>query len=268
MFTKLLKHELKAQGKILGVLSLSAIGAGLIGCLMLFLLRNMPHNSPTIQLQAVISTFSGTILFGAILGIIAYSIGVWILQIARFYQRHFTDQGYLTFTLPATTHQILLSGIVNFVIWTTLSGIVTILSFILLFLPLQDELSIDWNIIWEFNNIFSILYGVDSPVLQIFSSLASSLYQLILPLLAITMGAQMAKKHKLLVAFAIYYGLNMGVSIVTSVSSIYLLLSEYFMDGSITLLLSTVMNSVLYLGLAIGGYFLMYHLIDKKLNLP
>jgi len=78
----------------------------------------------------------------------------------------------------------------------------------------------------------------------------------------------MAKKHKLLVAFGVYYALNMGVSIVTSVSSIYLLMSEYFMDGSMTLMLSTVMNSVLYLGLAIGGYFLMHHLVDKKLNLP
>ena len=94
------------------------------------------------------------------------------------------------------------------------------------------------------------------------------MYQLILPLLAITMGAQVAKKHKLLAAFGIYYGLNMGVSVVTSISNIYLLVSEALINNSASLMFSTIFNSVLYLGLAIGGYFLMHHLVDKKLNLP
>ena len=39
-------------------------------------------------------------------------------MIYRFYKRCFTDEGYLTFTLPVTNHQILLSSIINCIIGT------------------------------------------------------------------------------------------------------------------------------------------------------
>ena len=123
MFTKLLKYEFRAQRKLLSILSLSALGAGIIGGLMMWLITgsDVIYGSFTTEndfAAAMLISFSTTLMLGAIFAIIAYIVAVYILLLYRFYKHHFSDEGYLTFTLPATTHQILLSSILNIIIWS------------------------------------------------------------------------------------------------------------------------------------------------------
>ena len=280
MFTKLLKYEFRAQRKLLSILSLSALGAGIIGGLMMWLITgsDVIYGSFTTEndfAAAMLISFSTTLMLGAIFAIIAYIVAVYILLLYRFYKHHFSDEGYLTFTLPATTHQILLSSILNIIIWSFICIVVAILAYIMLFAPIihmaMQEIQQMQGFMPDISyNIFPDL-GAGQLVLGIFYMIATSLYSLILPLLSITLGALVAKKHKILASFGIYYGLSAVLSVITGIIQIFSVVSDVVVSAesnSLYLTFSYLIPSLLYLGIGIGGYFLMHRLVSRKLNLP
>ena len=110
--------------------------------------------------------------------------------------------------------------------------------------------------------------------MQVVYIISAGVYSLILPLMSITIGAQVAKKHKLLAAFGIGYGLSTVISLISTLLRFSSLIVDSATSGisrlsdSLYSIFSMLIPSLLYLGIGIGGYFIMHHLIDKKLNLP
>ena len=268
MFSKLLKHEFKSQAGLFGILSAVALAAGLVGSGMLSWFIRLAESDT----ENVIGTILSMMLFmGTVFIIIAYMVAVEILLIYRFYKHHFSDEGYLTFTLPATSHQILLASIVNFAIWTLIAFIVVLLAAVMILVPVFKMTGTEsFVFIWE-----EMMYALDSVygggymVLQILMMIASVAYGIILPLAAVSIGSVAAKKHKLLASFGIYYGLNMVVSMIVNVLSMIAAVGESMItEGAGNMLLTLLIPTLLYIGIAIGGYFLMHRLVDKKLNLP
>lgn len=273
MFSKLLKHDFKAQWGIFGVLSIAALCAGLLGSGMMALLLHLSENNSDDAATVMGILLSVLLLAGVIFAVVAYVTAVWILLIHRFYKQLFTDEGYLTFTLPVTAHQILLSKILNIVIWTLISGIVAFLSGLLILAPLlgyADEY-ITYSTIQEVFQELTGVFGDGYMVMQVFSALSSAVYSLVLPLVSITIGALVAKKHKILAAFGIYFGINMVISTLTGVLSIFTFVSDSlisYASDSFTYIFSTLIPALVNLALGIGGYFLMHYLVKNKLNLP
>jgi len=93
-----------------------------------------------------------------------------------------------------------------------------------------------------------------------FSAVFGALSELIVLMLAVTIGAMLAKKHKLLAAVAVYYGITMVQSVLFSMVAI----SVSTTQDPTPLLASP---GVLGIVTALGGYFLMHYLTSKKLNL-
>ena len=92
-----------------------------------------------------------------------------------------------------------------------------------------------------------------------------------MPLLSITIGSLIAKKHKILASIGIFYGISMAVSTISSIFSMTSMLSSMVLSGgNIDSIMSEtiVAPSVLMLIIGVGGYFLMHYLVKKKLNLP
>ena len=114
-------------------------------------------------------------------------------------------------------------------------------------------------------NVYQEIYGVEYTLTfqDVFIFLSESAYNLVLPLVSITIGALVAKKHKILCAVGVGYGLSIVLSMVIGFLSAYILAV-----GNIDDLNSLYISSAIFqLALAIGGYFLMHHLIEKKLNI-
>ena len=92
----------------------------------------------------------------------------------------------------------------------------------------------------------------------------------ILPMSAIVLGAVVAKKHKLLAAIGIMYGVSTVTGVITGmisvISSIIAMSADANIDTvmAITPLLSMILPAVL----AGCGYFLSIHLMKNKLNRP
>lgn len=280
MFAKLLKHEFKSQSRIFIILSLAALLAGGIGCGMLSLILHLAQTEMDSTGAILGVVFAAILMVFMVFAIVAYLYSVTILLVFRFYKHNFSDEGYLTFTLPANAHQILLSSMLNIVIWQVIAGIVTFISAGLIMTPLfavmQQELGLSSMIFSEmFLDVVSTfdMMGVSIwyVVIYLLSMVFSHIGGVVLILLSVTIGCVAAKKHKILASIGIYCGITMALSIISSIVSFAALLSDAFVSGSteqFSMYASTAMPGILYLVIAVGGYFLMHYLVDKKLNLP
>lgn len=258
MFAKLLKHEFRATRNGMGILCLSAIAMGLIGGI-----------AWRINCSDVNATMKGLCAVGmlvCVLGIAICAVGTMVLLLARFYQSHFTDQAYLTFTLPVSTHSQLLAGILNMVLNLLLSGLCVVAAYCLIGLIALTERPGFWRVLGE--QLPEFLRQLDSPAvwkaagwaaLACLTALASGLSQLLQVMTAMTLGALIARKHKVLMAVVVYY----GAQILFGSFSVWSLVSY-----------ANTMTGVMWQGtaqsllVAVAAYFLTHYLITKKLNLP
>lgn len=275
MFAKLLKHEFRAQKKTFFILSIAALGVGILGSLLLWMIVSSSVSTMSDASSVIIAAFGTLGLLGIILALLAYVLAIQIILWVRFYRHHFTGEGYLTFTLPVTTTQILWASIVNIVIWIFISTLVFALSIGIILIPALVEVmkEMDWKTFFDsFREAFLSMQEVYEEVglnvfTYIFSGIASFISRITLPLLCITIGSIIAKKHKLLASFGIYYGINMAISIISGILSAVATLADTVSDFSRVFSFSIVMPGVIQLCVGIGSYCLMHYLISKKLNL-
>lgn len=277
MFTKLLKHEWRATKGILALLCVIVLISGLaIGGVMHHVVTAEEDivviDETTVASETAMSDFEEVMCVLLIMtgvGAVAIcSAGSLFFLIYRFYKRCFTDEGYLTFTLPVTTHQVLLSTFLNTIIGELIMLVAVCLSVAiaaLLFLAAFPE-----NLIWAdvsvgLKEAFGQMWASLAEHMEVFTSLAitgitGALSELIVMMLAVTIGAMIAKKHKILAAVGIYYGISLVQSFVLTAANLSIVHQE-----DITKLFSTTSLTSLVIG--IGSYYLMHYLTDKKLNL-
>ena len=272
MFAKLLKHEWRATKGILALLCVIILISGLtVGLSTRHLLATesgtmamveLEENTEILEVICVLLTMFGMFAIGFC------CIGAFFLLISRFYKRCFTDEGYLTFTLPVNNHQILLSSIVNTVLGMVVVALAAFLGIGMIFGLFLTAIpqEIIWADVWvSLEEVWQqILESVQKNSMEFamtgLSAAIGAFAVLVELMLAVTIGALIAKKHKILTAVAVYYGINMVTTVVQS----FFAMTATFSQNLSWLLGSTVLVSLV---MAVGGYFVMHYLINKKLNL-
>ena len=274
MFAKLLKHEWRATRGMLGILCLIALGASLLGgvtmCYLTYACTHVNVGNDTLEIISVLFMMAAMIAM-AIVGVAAV-----VLYLGRFYKSRFTDEGYLTFTLPVSTHQNLLASLVNTVIGTVLITLVICacgaLWLAIAFAGVKDFYQSLWQNfpeLWErsWQSLRELLGQIPGsiPVRMVLSAVIGGVSSLVMLMLAVTVGSIVAKKHKILAAVGVYYGIQVLISLV---SAFTLAAVETVGTGTLAML-GDLLNRgvVISLVLGVGGYFLMYWLVDRKLNL-
>ena len=269
MFTKLLKHEWRATRGMLGTLCLVCLGACLLGG---GTMRYLMIASTQDAQQNVIVVLNVLAMVAAMIAVAVVGVAAVFLYIGRFYKSRFTDEGYLTFTLPVSTHQNLLASMVNTTIGMVIMFFVicgSLLLWLMIGLPGMGEFldtvwmkmpelweamkhvwsTIPWTYVWMF--LLNIVTG--------------SVCELVVLMLSVTIGSIIAQKHKILAAVGAYYGIHVALSMVTSFTMAMGVFSG--VDGKVWMLRFFGGTALLTAVIAVGGYFLMYWLIDRKLNL-
>ena len=277
MFAKLLKYEWKASAGLLGILTAAALGVGLVGGVALryiFSLANTGNLDAASEVIVMPLTF--LVLF-MMLALVAYVFATQIILLSRFYKSRFTDEGYLTFTLPVTPTQSYLSALTNILIWNAISGLVMIVSLGALVLigmsgiPGFEAGEVTDSISEGYRELLAMEGYLEYQLLSMVQGVVTFFSQPVLVMTCITLGAVLAKKHKILAAIGIYYGVSMAVSMLTSVGSAVVMLGELEAGASAYTggaMLALVVQIVIQIGLCVGGSALSIWLMDKKLNLP
>ena len=265
MFGKLIKAEWRASRRVVGILCLAVLIAalvlGLVGC-GLFMAETRSWNvHGTVEIVVALLCVAATIVIN-----VAWAASIFY-ALWRFYRSRFTEEGYLTFTLPVNGHQLMLSSILASILEILAVLLATAVACVLglgisaLGIPWNEAPADFWPRLWEqLGAVWSEFarYG-DIAVQAALMMLLGALSQLIVLMLAVTIGGMAAKKHPILMALLAYC----GIGFVQMVISLTVLASDLVLTNGLTVGTMYAMPLVTIL----GGYFLMYFLTTRKLNL-
>ncbi|MBR2336316.1 MAG: hypothetical protein IKA62_08885 [Clostridia bacterium] len=271
MFKKLLKYDMRSIFKYWWILAVTSLGMSVVGGIAIHILE------ADYRYPAIIMIFAGLAAMVSIFAIFALLLVSAIWMYVRFYQNLFTDEGYLTFTLPVKREQILLSKILTGAVLSFSTMIVAVIDILILMSiargSLYGVLKDVFDEIYLFfsgGGFFAIVFVIEIIIIAIILSLLSSLAVFI----CITLGATVAKKHKLFAAIGVYYLYNMVMSFVgqfvmtlgvINVIGILTSLAEAATTAAVLLILliAILILAVLYILL----YTLELWMLDRKLNL-
>ena len=279
MLKKLLKYDLRAVFKYWWVAALSTLALAVVcGFSLGYIGESISGESSDLLILA----WLGMIL--SIIGISAFLVASEVFLFVRYYQNFFSDEGYLTFTLPVKRHQLLNSKIISAVI-VEIATIGVIAIDALIALTIASENTLFSSVITTYIRELIVLAVQESFELLGFWAwiylveiivciLGVALLAVLLVYTVITFASMITKKNKVLVAIGIYYGVSsvfsfimqvvFTVSIIGSPSWLEILPTE-----SISWLLAIVLLGFAALALAacVAAYAFVLWMLDRKLNL-
>lgn len=265
MYSKLLKHDWRATRGMLGILCIICLGAALAGGATM---RYLVWSSNTAQSDLLVVA-NVLAMIACIFTILLCGAAGVLLYIWRFYKSRYTDEGFLTFTLPVTTHQNLLSAMLNTAIGTVLLWLCIGVSGMVFLMIGMSGIEGFYSALWqELPQLLSEIFRSEEVKylwVMLLNILTGSLAELVILMLSVTIGAVIAKKHKILAALGSYYGIHLVLSFLTSATFFSTVLYVTTDPGAMARIFS--LNSAVMLVVAVGGYFLMHYLADRKLNL-
>lgn len=280
---KLLKYDMKSVFKVWWIASLAAVGVTVLGALCLRVLLGMTELNTTDSPLTTLMTISCVLgIVAAFFALAGYELVVVFFLMRRYYCHFFTDEGYLTFTLPVRRTALLASKVLMALTYSLLSMTVVLLCIgmyvvaIAHFAPqeIAEFGSVLGEMLNELNHLckgFLPVYVLEFGLYLLASSLLGSLFAF----LCITIGAIVAKRQKILAAIGIYYG---GYVVVTSLSQIVfsVLINvnvPFFMNftGSSREFLALALMGLFFVlvmaGLATLCWWLILRLLKRRLNL-
>lgn len=266
MFGKLLKAEWRSSRRTVGILCAVILIAGLlVGLMGAWMMRLSVSNTTAPDFLQIIFVL---LMMAAVVAVPMACVASVFYALYRFYRSRFTEEGYLTYTLPVNNHQLMLSSILASVL-----EILLVLLAAALAVALCGGLTLSalpWEEVSEdfFATVSRYAGAMGQALLENLPEILRvlgmmflmALSQLIMLMLAVTIGSIAAKKHPVLMAFVVYYGIDIlrlivGILVINGSGRIT---GGLAMDGTLDVI------SVITI---LGGYFAMYYLTSRKLNL-
>lgn len=265
MFKRLLKHQLKSTWKEFNIAYAAIVVLALILSLAI-----TSGNDVFITIAVILFSCSAI----ALTGLMVYFI------IKLFYSTTYGKQGYLTFTLPISTHALIISKIVSallYFIGYAISFVIACLLFVVIIDPLLLE-----QIAPAIQEIVGLVDAnpvviVILSIYGIITTLASLVvYQFVFALANTTTSS----KKKVWTIIVLLWAVSAASSIVASFDVIgYSICLDYetnklvlmhtfsTLEGLYELPILSIWEVLVELAKMIGLYFLTVHLIDKKLEI-
>ncbi len=291
MLGKLLKYDLRSVGRFWWIAMLTMIGASFSTAVSyrLYLELSMSQvylsgeNNVLIALAMMalnIISIISLVVIGASLIFVAALIYV------RYYKHLFTDEGYLTFTLPVSRRQIFFSKLVNAGIWLLLSELVLFacaMVMIVIVIPSYGKgiIAVDTlrsmiqSILDDFRNLG--FWMVLQVILSVLVTVSATMLSVGVVYFCITLGATVAKRAKIIVGIGTYYlidvvtrifGTALGIVPMVWVIAVFLKFSEtniHLFNGATSIMMLMLFAIVSLL--AAFFHCLTLNILERKLNL-
>jgi hypothetical protein len=278
MLGKLIKYEWKRTSKV-GCLLLGAVALITLFGWMAF--QTPMWNPDRYGYNSVgwLDIFGILTLVLYVVMLVAVTYGITIYMGVHFYKTMYTDEGYLLHTLPVTKHEILGSKVLIDGLWVLILTVSIYLSVFVLFISMVSAVTPKdytfFRFLGEvgggFNDLFYLL-GIDLDQEMILWVVMAVLTCVLTPfsMVATLFGAvsigQLCAKHRVLMAIVSYVGIIVGESIVGSLIRSIMTFSGFASLGDY-LGRSLYSNFWINLLVAIGLYFVSWHVIEHRLNM-
>lgn len=287
MLGKLLKYEWRGLRLPFLIMLVVLAGTTTLTCGVIFTIN--PKFDETIVGYSVIALIFSILLY--YFGIIGCSLGTSLIVVIRFYKTCYTDQGYLTHTLPVSAKQLLNMKIFAAIITNLLMILAIVTSvFVIMqvglhhifsFMPDYMEYTYDqfyrefieifFDAFREFEDDFGISFGLYFAYLIVYS-LISLIANIIIIFGCVSLG-QLFTKHRIVGAIAAYFIVQFILQILGYFNAIpmykRMLRGSYRDDITMFGVMSPTMNMTLLtvVIVAVIMYFINLHMMTKKLNL-
>ncbi len=249
MLRKLLKYDIKSIWRVWWIMAIVVVAAEILGafCVRGYTGMIMLNESALSNTEELMVTITGIIsMVGLMLCffvIFASFVVTEILVFIRYYKNFFSDEGYLTFTLPVNRRTHLLSKTINAMIWAAAEiGLMILGVFIFLLLaPTPEKGFITLNGYIGFGYVMGELWNIIGGWLIayilgfIFAMLCTAFFQITLVFLCITVGSVIARRRKVLAGIGLYLGSN---SLITSAAELLFLFNMSFISIGLSRLLT------------------------------
>ena len=258
MLGKLLKYEYKATSRyFIGlyiVLALLTIG----NKFMLII-----EDTSDVQLRVVDILF-GIIMASYVIAIIAIAVATVVLMLRRFYFNMLKDEGYLTFTLPATVGQHIASKMIVCITWVIATVVLTGVSIFVV--TYSKDIDYARGISYSVQKLTQL--GAWGYVAEgIIAAIVTVIGMPILMYACLSIG-QLYTKHRVvgaILAYIGYYIINQVVSSVFLVICMHSLGNSYDISAFANQIF--IFGIVLSIVVSIASYIATYYILSKKLNL-
>lgn len=261
MLGKLMKHEIKATGKILLPLYIIMLLLSLVN--RAFLNIEVLQSTPL----KIIGSF---VMIAFVSSIIASLSVTFIVMILRFYKNLMSDEGYLMFTLPVKSSHLINSKLIVSVMWNIVSVLVVLASLFILLISPENFAALREAIPFYFDLFMMSFEGSRLLVIIEFvvMTFISLVQQILLIYVSIAIG-HLFSGHRVLGSFASYIAINTIIQIVTTVLLVIIVrLSNSSLEQMetvpevvflFTIVFSSILTALYYIG--------TNYILSKKLNL-
>ena len=273
MLKKLLKYDLRSVFRFWWIVALISVGMAVLGGFAQSILYDN-------DIPRVINVIASIVVFFSYFCMMGLAVLTQVLLFIRFYRNFFTDEGYLTFTLPVKRETLLNSKVLAGFIAMAAAAAVCALNLSIIFAIPQYE-------VFRSGEFFSgivegmreipdhvvgplLIMGIETLVLAALVLLLSVLFLYC----CITFGSMLVKKGKLFASIGMYYGIGsaiinaMQLILVLSVGSITVWMepiSEWQAPTIVTLIL---LGGILFLAALCALVYAFTHwMLGRKLNL-
>ncbi len=264
MLRKLLKYEIKATARLF--LPLYLVLLVFAGINRMFSIIHFESFNDS-AFGGITAGISMTVYITLMAGTFVMTL---VVLIQRFYKNLLGDEGYLMFTLPVHSWKHILNKLIVSMIWVTSSGIVALLS-VLILVPLDISLKEFLRQIRLFGIQLMDQFGVGVYLIGLETVFLSFLFLasgILMIYAAIALG-HLFNKHKLLASFGMYIVLGTISKIFLSVYALSIGHFENienvgtFFESQIAFFLVFI-----YVTVIAAVYFLLtQYILKKKLNL-
>ena len=268
-FGVLMKYAIKDSWK--GIL----IGNGsfIVGTLILSLLVRV------LSATFITSAFGGFLITSLFLAVaFIFVAGVFLVianLIKTLYQKLFTNEGYLTFTLPVTTDELIFSRILTNLLWATTTTIATIVSVLLGALIMADKIQLV-DIFYLAVNLLGDNIGV--LIAQVVMWLVTYVINVLIILFSLAISrSSMKEKGRNAVAILLAILISYGVSLISQATDFIGIGWAIAPSGEFVFSVLHSNNGLAYIfnitkflfdcGIAVGLYFATRHMLSNKLEL-
>ena len=277
MLKKCLKYDMRASWRIWLILSILVLSLSVVGG---FAVAGMGSDNP------FVSMISALTMMPAMVSLVAYPIAMSIIVGVRCYTNFYTDEGYLTFTLPVRRRTHLHSKLISAGIFMGSSILVDLVAILIIaeIASLFEGGNAIVEIFGGIGNLFGMLiadggfHGVMVIILSILAILLFGACMLLWFYFAITFGAMAARRLKLLAIIATVYISEMIFNAIFTVNFFLVaLVISGIAEGLGSILTAGEMEAMIWLSLLIlcavlatvASLFYRYIVsrLEKNLNL-
>lgn len=258
MLGKLLKYEYKATSRYF-------IGLYIVLALLTIGNKVMITIEATTDIDLkVVDILFGIIMASYVIAIIAIAVATVVLMLRRFYFNMLKDEGYLTFTLPATVGQHIASKMIVCITWVIATIVLTVVSiFVVTYSKDIDYARGISDSVQELTRLGAWGYVAEGIIAAIVTVIGMP----ILMYACLSIG-QLYTKHRVVGAILAYIGYYIINQVVSSVFLVICMHSlGYSYDTSAFTNQVLIFSIVLSIVISIVSYVVTHYILSKKLNL-